>query len=203
MSKIGIFGITANPTHVGHINVMNSAIELGLDQVWVVPSFSHPLKGSSIVSYEHRVAMCELTMSEMLSAQNKARIKLVELEQVVSESLYDNTGKPTAVYTIDLMRWLEKKFPSDTFVLVFGEDNIEGVKKYKCYDELKSKWDIVFIAEVVKCHSSYIREHFFNLSGLEKSSMIGLGAYKYALQHNIYSSAARVTNSFKMEKIGA
>src|SRR5947207_895267 len=45
--KIGIFGGTFNPIHYGHLNSLETVQkELGLNEVWVVPTSKNPLRNN-------------------------------------------------------------------------------------------------------------------------------------------------------------
>ena len=55
MSKIGVFGGTLNPVHLGHINLITEAKRsFNLDHVVIVPAFQSPHKTELPVSEAHR-----------------------------------------------------------------------------------------------------------------------------------------------------
>lgn len=58
--RIGIFGGSFDPPHVGHLLMVIDAIEaLALDRVQVVPVGTQPLKGASTTAPADRLAMAE------------------------------------------------------------------------------------------------------------------------------------------------
>jgi nicotinate-nucleotide adenylyltransferase len=60
MRRVALFGGSFNPPHVAHQLVALYVLETQpVDELWFVPAYVHPL-AKQLVSYEHRVAMCEL-----------------------------------------------------------------------------------------------------------------------------------------------
>lgn len=66
MKKIGIFGGTFNPVHLGHLLVASGIAErLSLDEVVFVPCARPPHKSSGgIVSFQHRLRMVKLAVQK-------------------------------------------------------------------------------------------------------------------------------------------
>lgn len=181
--KVAIFGITANPPHAGHMQAAIGALE-SVDEVWIVPSVAHALK-SDVLDYEHRVRLCELVRQDFLTTQQQSQIKVVELELVLAKNENDK------VYTIDLMRWASEKFSSVDFVMLFGQDNKENIKKYKDYEELKRGWEVMFANEIIPIHSSDIRRQLedpkANTTAL--AQCIGVGSWKYITTRGLFSDS--------------
>ena len=64
--KIGVFGGTFDPPHLGHLAAAQEAcVEIGLDRVLFVPTGRNPLKIDDPASaLEHRLAMTELAVRD-------------------------------------------------------------------------------------------------------------------------------------------
>jgi nicotinate-nucleotide adenylyltransferase len=62
--RLGLFGGTFDPPHVGHVALAQWALEsLQLDQVWFVPAGRPPHKrGRTISDADHRLAMTRLAV---------------------------------------------------------------------------------------------------------------------------------------------
>jgi nicotinate-nucleotide adenylyltransferase len=62
VSRIGLFGGTFNPIHVGHLHVaQETLVALGLDRVVFIPSRKPPHRdGGQLADEEHRLAMVEI-----------------------------------------------------------------------------------------------------------------------------------------------
>ena len=126
MSKIGIFGGSFNPIHVGHALIANYIVENSdLDSLWLMVS---PLKeGSTMASDYHRLRMTELVTRRM--------------ERVITSAFEYDLPKPS--YTIDTLNALQAKFPKDEFYLVIGADNWCLFDRWKAGDEIISKYHIL------------------------------------------------------------
>jgi len=61
-NKIGIFGGTFNPPHVGHLIVAQYALELlQLERLYIVPSYRPPHRSNDIAPFELRFDWCVKT----------------------------------------------------------------------------------------------------------------------------------------------
>ena len=129
MSKIGIFGGSFNPIHVGHALIANYIVENSdLDSLWLMVSPLNPLKeGSTMASDYHRLRMTELVTRRM--------------ERVITSAFEYDLPKPS--YTIDTLNALQAKFPKDEFYLVIGADNWCLFDRWKAGDEIISKYHIL------------------------------------------------------------
>lgn len=65
--KLGIYGGTFSPPHLGHVSAANSFVEgVGLDKLLIMPNFlpPHKLEGG-FASSEDRLTMCRLAFSDV------------------------------------------------------------------------------------------------------------------------------------------
>lgn len=61
--RLGLFGGTFDPVHVGHLDVARAAQRaLGLDRVWLIPARVPPHRHAPHVSAAHRFAMASLAV---------------------------------------------------------------------------------------------------------------------------------------------
>ena len=129
MSKIGIFGGSFNPIHVGHAIIASYIVENSeLDSLWLMVSPQNPLKdGSTMVSDYHRLRMTELVSRR--------------LEHVITSAFEFDMPKPS--YTIDTLNALQAKFPDDEFYLVIGADNWCLFDRWKAGNEIISKYHVL------------------------------------------------------------
>ncbi len=143
---IGFFAITANPPHLGHLKVVQQALD-NFDEIWVSPVYMHPM-GEGIVSYENRLAMTKLLFSKLDS--NKVKIKEIDKE---FQELYGETP-----YSYELLSFIKEKYKVSPS-LILGVDSFHSEKWRKFYDHHKvSKEFKVSIFSDIGLHSSTIRD---------------------------------------------
>ena len=121
MSKIGVFGGTLNPVHLGHINLITEAKRsFNLDHVVIVPAFQSPHKTELPVSEAHRLKMIELATKDL----NFTSIEDYELK---------NKGKS---YTYHTIKFLKEKYKDDELYFIMGEDQFTAFDRWYRYEEL-------------------------------------------------------------------
>jgi len=114
--RIGIYGGTFDPVHVGHLILAEQAREHGkLDEVWFVPAASPPQKqGQAVTPFRQRVEMLELAI-----AGNPA-FHIDELEQ-------ERAGPS---YTVETLAELRRRHPEHEFLLLVGGDSLLDLPRW-------------------------------------------------------------------------
>lgn len=120
--KIGLFFGTFNPIHVGHLIIANyMANYTDLDQVWLVVSPHNPLKDkSSLLADQHRLTLVRIAIED----NSKLWASDIEL------------SLPQPSYTVKTLAVIKEKFPSHTFSLIMGEDNLRSFPKWYNYEKI-------------------------------------------------------------------
>lgn len=122
MKKVGIFGGTFNPPHIGHLIMANEVyVALGLDEVRFMPNATAP----------HKEVKQEAT--------NAQRLQLVELAianspQITVERFEMERGGVS--YTYDTMQALVAREPDTQFSFIIGGDMIDSLHTWYRIDEL-------------------------------------------------------------------
>lgn len=124
--KIGLYGGTFDPIHLGHLNAALAAMEYHkLDEVWFCPAQINPLKlnGPSASSH-HRLEMLKIALVDL----PHFHIITHEIEQ------------ECVSYTVDTLRWLtakekEQAHPSQ-FFLIIGEDALATFFQWREPEEI-------------------------------------------------------------------
>ena len=120
--KIGIFGGTFNPPHMGHIEAAKSAIKLaGLDRLILVPSNipPHKILPENTANNEQR-----LLMTHMAAEEIGCEVSAIELMR---------EGKS---YTKDTIAFLAAKYPNDSLYFIMGTDMLRTFENWYCPDEI-------------------------------------------------------------------
>lgn len=110
--KIGIYGGTFNPPHLGHMAAAEAAIrELGLDKLILIPAAIPPHKQlpEETPDAAHRVAMTRL-MADAMQLPKVVEVSELELER---------EGKS---FTADTLAILKQQYPDDELWLLMGTD---------------------------------------------------------------------------------
>src|SRR5436190_8639731 len=115
--RIGIFGGTFDPVHLGHLILAEQAREQGrLDEVWFVPAPRPPQKDDRAVTrFDVRVEMLALA----LAGQPAFRIDEVEK---------DRAGPS---YTSDTLDVLYARHPGHSFFLLVGGDSLADLPGWR------------------------------------------------------------------------
>ena len=119
--KIGIYGGSFNPVHIGHVGIARRAIsDLGLDRLIVVPAHVSPFKTECPMPWE-RVELVKAAFRDL----EKTVVDLREIE------------RGGVSYAIDTVRQIAAENPGAELFFVIGEDSVEGLPRWKDIDELR------------------------------------------------------------------
>ena len=121
MEKIGIFGGSFDPPHVGHIQSAAYAAErLGLSRLLLMPAWQTPGKNMPGASPEQRLTMLRLAVQ----GQEKLAVSDLELRQ----------GQ--ACYACDTVRGIQAQYPGAEIYLLLGTDMFLKFRQWRCAPEL-------------------------------------------------------------------
>ena len=114
MKRIGIFGGSFNPIHLGHTALAAYICEQGLvDEVWLMVSPQNPLKQNrELLDEKERLHMARLAVAPY------PMLKACDFEFTL----------PRPSYTYHTLQALRKAYPDHEFSLIIGEDN------WQCFD---------------------------------------------------------------------
>ncbi len=130
--KIGIFGGTFDPIHIGHLRMaLELKEQLDLDEMRLLPCHQPPHRDVPQVSSAQRAEMLRIALQDCPELQLDER----ELQR----------DKPS--YTYDTLLELRAELGSDaSLVLCMGEDAFAGLPNWYCWQELIRLAHIVVIA---------------------------------------------------------
>jgi nicotinate-nucleotide adenylyltransferase len=115
--KVGIFGGTFDPVHLGHLIMAEQCREQGqLDQVWFIPAARPPHKQDQpLTAFAQRVEMLALAIAGMPA------FRVDELEK----------DRPGPSYTADTLQELQARHPDTQFALLLGSDCLPDLPGWK------------------------------------------------------------------------
>lgn len=155
--KIGIYGGTFDPPHLGHMEAARTAVKvLGLDRLILIPASVPPHKQlpDAAASPEQRLEMVKL-MADGLLLPKVAEVSDIELKR---------DGKS---YTSDTLRQLRQRYPNDEFWLLMGTDMFLTLQNWHEADQIMSMASIAAFSrfesdtgEMMQIQGKYLSETY-------------------------------------------
>ena len=189
--KVGIFGGSFNPIHVGHAIIASHVIQHSdLDQIWLMVAPLNPLKEPNA----HNNDINRLRMTELVTR---------EIEGLETSAFEFTLPRPS--YTINTLHALQEKFPQHELSLIIGADNWAVFKKWKDWEEIIAHHDILIYprlgydvtisekyahrvkltdAPIIEISSTQIREGLAN--GEDMRFYVPDNVYKYIIANHLY-----------------
>ncbi len=130
-ARVGIFGGTFNPLHMGHVNVITTVHgRLNLDNVVVVPAAQNPLKAAvEGPNHEQRVEMLHRGLDEFPYV-------------IVDDQELHRGG---VSYTIDTVKAYSEKVAPENLYLIVGLDQFEEFDKWKDFEKILTLANLVVV----------------------------------------------------------
>lgn len=116
MKRIGIFGGTFSPIHIGHLMLAQRARdEYELDRVLIVPNGNPPHKNKNgILDGRHRADMVSLSIAD------EKGMELYEYELELTEP----------GYTSDTLAHIREEIPADEYYFIVGADSLDYMDQW-------------------------------------------------------------------------
>jgi len=119
---IGLFFGSFNPIHVGHLIIADHMALSGLfDKIWMLVSPQNPLKASKGLAPD-------------FARYDMARAAVFDNDRIEVKDIEFSLPKPS--YTAVTLAHLQDKYPSHTFSLIIGQDNLENFSRWKNYQAI-------------------------------------------------------------------
>jgi nicotinate-nucleotide adenylyltransferase len=122
LQRIGIFGGTFDPPHIGHLIIAEQArVQFKLDRVLFIPAYRPPHKrGRASTAPQHRLNM----VRRAVRGSPWFRVSDIELK------------RKGVSYTIDTVRAVQRRYPGASIFLILGSDNLSEFHTWQSYREL-------------------------------------------------------------------
>jgi nicotinate-nucleotide adenylyltransferase len=178
--RIGVFGGSFDPVHVGHLGIAQQAREsFRLDTVIFVPSASPPHKGGrAVADAADRLEMARLAIS------GHPRFQASDLEM----------RRDGPSYTIDTLEEMQNAHPAARLFFIVGADSLAELDKWHRAGELVSRFDFIIVgrpgtAEIpgeslaaafggqaaARLQAAFLRTGVYNISATEIRSRVAAG----------------------------
>lgn len=189
--KIGIFGGSFNPVHIGHLMLASYMQQFeGFDEVWLMLSPLNPLKtgSSELIPDITRLKMLEIAVKGV----DGLKVSDIELSM------------PRPSYTINTLRYLAKRYPRHSFRLIIGADNWKIFTQWKDSEKIIEEFgvtvyprpgytiptiyddnvDIVTIAPLAEISSTFLRKAL--MRGKDMRFFLPPGVEDFIRNNNLY-----------------
>lgn len=129
LERVGVFGGTFNPPHIGHLLIAEQAREkAALDRVLFVPAFQPPHKtGRPVTDARHRLHMVRLA----IKGNRHFAVSDLEIRQ------------GGISYTVNTLKLLKAEYPSAELFLIMGSDSLLDFPTWKSPGEIGEMADLL------------------------------------------------------------
>ncbi len=201
MERIGVFGGSFDPIHMGHLTVAQDAIDqLKLDQLILIPAAISPHKQNRrLIDGTHRFNMLRL------ATINRPRLEVSDLELV----------RGGVSYTVDTISFLQTKHSQSKIFFIVGLDSLVHLHRWHRIEnllecctmvpfgrggedlsivakqiQLSTYWKTKLLDQLIQIHeikisSSDIRHRIANGSSIK--TLVPPSVEMYLLKHHLYS----------------
>ena len=165
MERIGIYGGTFNPSHIGHIQAAKQAVSLlGLSKLLLVPAYAPPHKSalpSNSPTPRQRLEMLRIAVAD------SPKIEVSDLE-LIREGIS---------YSVETVAQVRRDYPEAELVLFVGTDMFLSFDTWKNPDEILKNASLGVFYRGEKGERSDIQE--------KKAELEARGARVYLVQNDV------------------
>lgn len=181
MEKIGVFGGTFNPPHLGHLHIAKSfAKEYNLSKVLIIPTYIPPHKTSPhLAGTDERLEMCRRTF-----ADDFFEVSDIEIER---------RGKS---YTYDTLKELQGFYPGAQFFFLVGDDMLTSLHTWNRPKNILGMCTIVASTRCDEMTLNQLREYSEEYFPDELS----LGKIQFLRTKPIEISSTEIRNRIEMHE---
>jgi nicotinate-nucleotide adenylyltransferase len=129
--KLGLFGGSFDPVHLGHLLVAQAAREeFGLDRIFFIPAAQSPFKpDAKPTAAQARLCLLRLALAGQISSE-------IDQQEVQRGGIS---------YTIDTVRAYEEKFRGAELFYLIGADHVAQLPRWREAAELAKKVEFLVI----------------------------------------------------------
>ena len=140
--KLGIFGGSFDPVHLGHITTLSKIKKLhNFDEIIFIPTFIVNSRKKTVATPAQRIKMLEISLYK-----HNFNIDLREIKR-----------KGTS-YTIDSLRSIQQESPNVDLVLIVGSDTFYTLPMWREYEEILNLCNIIILKRDGNSYDSIIKK---------------------------------------------
>ena len=183
MERLGIYGGTFDPIHLGHLHLIEQVISRKIvDQLLVVPAGDPQLKAHApFATGAQRKAMC-LSALKDLPSEIASKVEVASIEIL----------RQGPSYTIDTLEAVKQTYPRHHLVLILGSDSYKRINEWHRAAELKAMVEFVVIDRPQHLGDSTHKIEALDVSSTEvrsgTSQAVSPSVAAYIKEHNLYAS---------------
>ncbi len=157
MSRIGIFGGTFNPPHLGHKRLaLEAAKAASLERILIIPDRIPPHKVTDgLLDGEKRLELCRLTFFEKFFSVSDVELK--------------REGRS---YTFDTLKTLKALFPDDELFLIIGSDMLLSFHTWYRYSDILETVKICYLSRDDEISGEMLLDYARSTLGLSADEII-------------------------------
>jgi nicotinate (nicotinamide) nucleotide adenylyltransferase len=125
--SVGLFGLSANPPHMGHVRMLEYFASMGyFDEIWILPVAAHMFDyKKNQAPFHHRLKMCQLAAD--FAKTDGCTVRALSLEQVALRASTEISGKQR-IGTAALLHFVRFIYgPPVKFSFLMGQDTYEDL----------------------------------------------------------------------------
>lgn len=168
MSKIGIFGGTFNPIHLGHIRLGQLVLdEIKLDKILYIPDNTPPHKSDKdLACGEDRLNMIDISLKDHVDMESSD----IELKR---------EGKS---YSFETLLEFKKLYPNDELYLITGADMFLTLDKWREPETIFKTANIIGVPRV--------KSDFEKMEEYAEKVIKPMGAKVFMLSQTVFDTAS-------------
>ncbi|MCI7344568.1 MAG: nicotinate (nicotinamide) nucleotide adenylyltransferase [Fusobacterium necrophorum] len=192
--KIGIYGGSFNPIHLGHQKIIEFVLEtMKLDKILVIPVGLPSHRKNTLEQGFHRFAMCQLAFEHL------PRVEVSDLEINLLE----------VSYTYDTLVQIRQLYGEEhEYFEIIGEDSLASFSSWKCPQEILKLAKLLVLqrepfelisenpniillnSPIFPISSTEIREQLQR--GTSKIDWLNPKVFQYIQEHNLYKNQPKL-----------
>ena len=182
IKKLGIFGGSFDPVHLGHITTLSKIKKLyNFDEIIFIPTFIVNSRKKTVATPAQRIKMLEISLRK-----HNLKIDLREIKR-----------KGTS-YTVDSLRSIQQESPNVDLVLIIGSDAFYTLPAWKEYEEILNLCNIIILKRddnsydnIIKKSPKFLSERITKDVTVFDSKRYGNILYEDTIEIRISSSMVR------------